>query len=154
MNKPKSNEISRRDFITVLWGAITALPFLYGTFSFFRPPAKKFRTSLQKSKPGNNGLAEFDINSIPENSSKLINIDDDPVIIIRKNGLEITALSAECTHMNCIVGFRNGNNDIYCSCHGGRFDTDGNILEGPPKMPLKKYNVTVTSNKIIIKSPA
>src|SRR5438552_478659 len=97
MNTGKSTEISRRDFITLLWGAITALPFLYGALRFMSPPAKKFRTSLQKSKSEISGQAEFDINSIPEDSSKLINIDDEPVIVIRKKALDITALSAECT---------------------------------------------------------
>ena len=80
MNTSKSKEISRRDFITILWGAVAALPFLYGALRFINPPAKKFKTSLQKSKSQNPGQTEIDINTIPEDSSKLINIDDEPVL--------------------------------------------------------------------------
>jgi Rieske Fe-S protein len=149
MTPINSNEISRRDFIAILWATITALPFIYGAIRFILPPQKPYKPAV-KSYGSINEQAEFDINSIAENSSRIINIDDEPVIIIRKTGTEITALSAECTHLSCIVGYRKGNNDLYCSCHGGRFGLDGEVLGGPPKKPLKKYKVEIKNNKILV----
>jgi hypothetical protein len=29
----------------------------------------------------------------------------------------------------------------YCPCHGSRFDVDGQLLDGPAKQPLQKFDV-------------
>jgi cytochrome b6-f complex iron-sulfur subunit len=150
MDNVKKSAISRRDFITKLWGFVVAMPFLYSAFKFISPPGKRFISPAQKLSGANGSSSSFSADSIPVNSSKLVNIDDEPVIVIRKSDKDIIALSAVCTHLNCVVGFRTENKDIFCACHGGRYDLNGIVIEGPPKLPLLKYNVSINSNLITV----
>ncbi len=49
----------------------------------------------------------------------------------------ITILDISCTHMSTELNFNNAEKTWDCPAHGGRYSTDGNLLEGPPKNPLK-----------------
>jgi Rieske Fe-S protein len=95
---------------------------------------------------------EFFINDISEYSSGIKLINDHEYLIVRRQGNDIKIYDGLCTHLDCIVKYRNDSNDIFCNCHGGRFDMNGNVLEGPPKKPLKIYNYEITGNKVVIKS--
>jgi glycine/D-amino acid oxidase-like deaminating enzyme/nitrite reductase/ring-hydroxylating ferredoxin subunit len=53
---------------------------------------------------------------------------------------ELHELSARCTHMGCIVAFNGATRTWDCPCHGSRFSTDGDVLEGPATAPLKVYS--------------
>jgi Rieske Fe-S protein len=39
--------------------------------------------------------------------------------------------------MSTELNFNNAEKTWDCPAHGGRYSTDGNLLEGPPKNPLK-----------------
>ena len=54
------------------------------------------------------------------------------------------ALSQACTHQGCTVAF--GSGSFNCPCHGGKYDTNGNVTAGPPPSALKKYSVTQNGN--------
>jgi glycine/D-amino acid oxidase-like deaminating enzyme/nitrite reductase/ring-hydroxylating ferredoxin subunit len=53
----------------------------------------------------------------------------------------ISALSPVCTHAKCIVDWNNAEKSWDCPCHGGRFDTLGNVLTGPPRKNLEKVTL-------------
>ncbi len=42
-----------------------------------------------------------------------------------------------CTHLGCKLEWNNFEKSWDCSCHGSRFDKDGNILDGPANKPKK-----------------
>ena len=63
------------------------------------------------------------------------------VIIMNLNN-NYVALAQACTHAGCAVNYNSAANKMVCPCHGGTFDTAGNVLSGPPSSPLKKYTVT------------
>jgi glycine/D-amino acid oxidase-like deaminating enzyme/nitrite reductase/ring-hydroxylating ferredoxin subunit len=48
----------------------------------------------------------------------------------------VHALSAVCTHLGCRVRWNPAERSWDCPCHGGRFDVDGNVLNGPPTKGL------------------
>ena len=58
---------------------------------------------------------------------------------------DVTVLDITCTHMGTELNFNTAEKTWDCPAHGGRFSTDGILLEGPPKDTLKvlfkgKYN--------------
>lgn len=74
------------------------------------------------------------------------------VIVIRTGTSSFVALSALCTHQGCTVGYNSNSKQLVCPCHGGTFDTNGNVLGGPPPKALQKFTVTQSGNTLTIKS--
>ncbi|KJU87445.1 cytochrome b6-F complex iron-sulfur subunit [Candidatus Magnetobacterium bavaricum] len=60
------------------------------------------------------------------------------------------ALSPVCTHLGCLVSFSRHNNAFICPCHGGKYDVDGNVIEGPPPQPLTRLPMRVDNGKVYI----
>ncbi len=78
----------------------------------------------------------------PESPSKLIQINDEPVIVVREKNNEIRAFTATCTHLGCTVSYKPEQPGFYCKCHQGKYDDNGiNIPGTRPKSPLTELTV-------------
>ncbi|WP_314174165.1 FAD-dependent oxidoreductase [Streptomyces winkii] len=51
---------------------------------------------------------------------------------------EVRALSPRCTHLGCLVRFNDAEGAWECPCHGSRFDTEGQVIQGPATRPLER----------------
>lgn len=74
---------------------------------------------------------------------KIVPFGNEPVILVRGAEGEYRALSATCTHLDCIVEYRPDRGLIWCNCHNGQFDLSGQVVGGPPPRPLRPYRVHV-----------
>ena len=70
------------------------------------------------------------------------------LILIRMDEGSYRALGARCTHLGCRV--RPGKHSLRCPCHGAVFDLEGNVIRGPAKKPLSRYELEVKETTIEI----
>ncbi|UCG51999.1 MAG: Rieske (2Fe-2S) protein, partial [Candidatus Latescibacterota bacterium] len=110
--------------------------------SYLRPP-KVPEANVQSVKAGL--ASEF-----PQNTAQIVKFGRKPVILIRTEAGDFRALSATCTHLDCIVQYREDLKQIWCACHNGLYDLKGRNISGPPPKPLDEYAVKVIEDEIHI----
>ena len=71
----------------------------------------------------------------------IVKIDGDRCAVYRDESGHVQVLSAACTHLGCVVGFNDAEKTWECPCHGSRFATDGEVLQGPALKPLSRHSV-------------
>jgi Rieske Fe-S protein len=67
-------------------------------------------------------------------------VPDAPAILGRDTD-GLYAMTITCTHEGCDV--TPTGTTLYCPCHGSRFDSNGNVQNGPANAPLVHFAVTV-----------
>lgn len=72
-----------------------------------------------------------------------------PAVVITRQGEQVHAFSAVCTHQGCRVDkVRDGS--IQCPCHGSRFDArTGAVTAGPAPAPLPSVAVTLRDGEVV-----
>ena len=130
---------SRRHFIHL--GLVAVGAAWVGTFVQSRlfPQA-----STQEAKP-----VTFSASELPVGGAKYITYGGVPAIVIR-SAESIRAFSLVCTHLGCIVEWQEGKQEFYCACHDGRFDQFGEVVAGPPPVPLEQFPVKLENEMIIV----
>lgn len=73
-----------------------------------------------------------------------------PVLLFRTPEGELRAFVAVCTHFDCTVSYLPGQQRIFCACHEGSYDLEGNVLAGPPPRPLDPAYWKLTGDKLIL----
>jgi Rieske Fe-S protein len=71
------------------------------------------------------------------------------VLVVNVNG-QFNALTSVCTHSQCDRNWSYGNEVFTCSCHGSRFDTNGQVVNGPAASPLRSYPVSRDGENLTI----
>ncbi|OGR86536.1 MAG: hypothetical protein A3A86_06180 [Elusimicrobia bacterium RIFCSPLOWO2_01_FULL_60_11] len=86
----------------------------------------------------------------PAGTSKIFKFGRTPVILIHSKASGLLALSATCTHLDCLVQYRDDMGAIWCACHNGKYDLSGKNISGPPPRPLTPFAVKVIRDEIFI----
>lgn len=71
-------------------------------------------------------------------------------VFIVNNGDEVFALSPVCTHLGCLVNWNRHKRRFLCPCHGGQYDMNGNVIEGPPPASLGRLPMKTDLNDVLI----
>jgi cytochrome b6-f complex iron-sulfur subunit len=132
--------VSRRDFLKISTQGLLGLSGILGLAGLIRflsfepdpPPPQRFEV----------GTAS---NFLPNTRTVIANI---PAVLIRTT-TEFKSLSLVCQHLGCTVESKA--DGFVCPCHGSRYGSDGQLLQGPAEKGLSPLRVEITSdNKIII----
>jgi len=90
------------------------------------------------------GVRQFYI-EVPKNGNTIAT-----KVFIVNNGNEIFALSPVCTHLGCLVNWNRHKQRFLCPCHGGQYDMNGNVVEGPPPSSLGRLPMKTGQNDVLI----
>lgn len=63
------------------------------------------------------------------------------IAIYRDYDNTLSAFSAVCPHLGCIVQWNSDEKSFDCPCHGSRFSCDGTVTNGPAKTDLTPFHV-------------
>ncbi len=90
------------------------------------------------------GIAETDdLSEIKPGEGKVIATKSEKIAVYRDENDQIHAVSAVCTHMDCIVNWNTAEKTWDCPCHGSRFKINGEVIEGPALKPLENKNTLI-----------
>lgn len=68
---------------------------------------------------------------VAANEGKIIEIKGEKCAVHRDHSGNLSIVSAVCPHMGCIVHWNSSEQSWDCPCHGSRFTTQGEVIEGP-----------------------
>lgn len=107
---------------------------------------------------GKTSVSAGKVGELRPNQGKIFKFGNSPGILILKpggdpdNATSYVAFTAVCTHLNCTVQYRDDIKEIWCACHNGHFDLNGNVISGPPPKPLAQYRVAIKGEEIFVSS--
>jgi Rieske Fe-S protein len=137
---------TRRRFIN-WWLSTTAGAFLasvlYPVTRYLIPPEIAESTAASVTLP-------VKLDEVKPNSGQIFKFGNRPAILVRTASGDLKAFSAVCTHLNCTVQYRADLGHIWCACHNGHFDLNGQNIEGPPPRPLDAFVVNVRGAQIVV----
>lgn len=144
--QPKADSPARRRFLRFLLGfsvlstiAMVAAPIV----GFLIPPKTAGGAAGGKVLVGSTA-------DLPANTGKVVPVGSKPVIVTNTDA-GVTAFSAVCTHLGCIVGFDSTVRQIVCPCHDGHFNpANGAVISGPPPRPLTPVTVSIEKDQIFL----
>jgi cytochrome b6-f complex iron-sulfur subunit len=140
----KGVDFERRSFLGKVvggLGAVVAVSTLYPIVKYIIPPVKEFKSV--------NEVVAGKASEVPVNSGKIYQFNKDKVLVVNDNG-KLTACSAVCTHLGCLVHWDHAQNLIACPCHGAKYKQTGEIISGPQPLPLASFKVRVEGENLII----
>lgn len=78
-------------------------------------------------------------------------VDRRVVYLVRVGPREVRALNSTCTHLGCRTRYNADSRRIECPCHGGVYDTDGQVVAGPPPEPLASMATRLDGNQVLVR---
>lgn len=145
-DRSDSTDYERRSFILRLLQTalgIGGLSALGGTAAFVFPPER------QEFRPGPERVRAGRADDFALGQGRQVQFHGRPVWVLRLPG-GFVAFSAICTHKGCIVDWDERERLLACPCHGGLFDTDGNVVQGLPHRPLPRLRAEVVRDEVFV----
>ena len=136
---------SRRSFLDFMLGTGFIGWFLTVTYPVFRylkvpAQAESVPTSVKAAS-----LVQLQVNQ-----GLVFRFGNKPAILVRKADGSFKAFSAVCTHLDCTVQYRDDLQKIWCACHNGLYDLNGQNIAGPPPRPLEEFKVAVKGEDVLV----
>jgi cytochrome b6-f complex iron-sulfur subunit len=91
----------------------------------------------------------FPLAELPVGGNRPVAYGGSPAVVLRTPE-SLRCFSLVCTHLGCLVEWQDGKQEFYCPCHDGRFDQYGEVLAGPPPLPLEQIAVRVDGETVVV----
>jgi Rieske Fe-S protein len=74
-----------------------------------------------------------------------------PLAVTRLSETEVVTVSRICTHQSCTVALPGAPGaTLDCPCHGSRFRTNGQVVNGPAARALSQFPTRIVENEVVI----
>jgi glycine/D-amino acid oxidase-like deaminating enzyme/nitrite reductase/ring-hydroxylating ferredoxin subunit len=91
------------------------------------------------------GTKERKLEEIGPGEGGVVRHEGQRVAVSRAGSGKITAVSAICTHLGCVVGWNGVDRTWDCPCHGSRFAASGEVISGPATSPLEPVDLNAAA---------
>ena len=155
--EPADGGLGRRNFLVCSIAAIQAtiaatIAFVVGATtlapSFSRRDQSWLRAADLESLPENQPVPVTLRITRPDGYSQVV--DRTVVYLVRTGEHDVRAMQSTCTHLGCRTSYDRRSKRILCPCHGGTFDTQGNVVAGPPPAPLPTLTTKVENGQVMV----
>jgi Rieske Fe-S protein len=140
---------STRRFFVVTTGATVA-----GTLTGCGGGGSPSSPSTPPTPPPITGEIRVPLMGIGETVSAFANLVgglQTPLAVTRVSQTEVVAISRVCTHEGCTVNLpTSAGATLDCPCHGSRFRTTGQVVNGPAARALFQFPARIQGNEVII----
>jgi cytochrome b6-f complex iron-sulfur subunit len=130
------------EWLLRITGISVAGSIVYPIIRFFKPPKVIEATTTT--------VEAATVTELPVYGWKIFRFGTRPGILLRISEDEYRAFAATCTHLDCIVQYRDDKRMIWCACHNGLFDLSGRNVSGPPPRPLEAYRTNIIGDRIYV----
>ncbi len=137
--------LNRRGFLDTVLGAgfvSTLVAMAYPVWRYLIPPVS--------GEPATQSVVAAQASQVKTNSGMLFKFGSKPGLLIRTPDGELQAFSAVCTHLDCTVQYKSDTSQIWCACHNGTYDLQGNVVSGPPPRPLERLVVNQRGADVVV----
>ncbi len=134
--------LSRRSFLTRLWGILGAVAFaelIVMVIAFFSLRKPRVAGADQDAIIVAGAVDNFEpgtVSAFVRGKFYLARVDDGGFL----------AMSRSCTHLSCTVPWVSGENRFICPCHSSEFDIRGEVINPPAPRALDLYPIVIENN--------
>lgn len=141
-NNP-NGRVSRRDFLKLGLGAISALAVLEmgGASLLFMSPR-----AVEGAFGGTVTAGAVD-SFLP---GSVVHFPDGRFFLARSQEGGFLALYQRCTHLGCSVEWQATENSFFCPCHASSFDSHGDVVNAPAPRALDTFPVTIEAGQVVV----
>ena len=139
-----SSPLRRRFLNFVLGGGTFALlgAALYPILRFVMPP--------KVSEAATSSVIAGQVGELKPGAGKIFRFGNKPGLLIMTEAQQYRAFSAVCPHLQCTVQYREDLSQIWCACHNGFFNINGQVISGPPPEGLEEFKVDLRGDEIVV----
>jgi cytochrome b6-f complex iron-sulfur subunit len=137
--------LNRRRFLDSLLGtgfASTVVAVVYPVWRYLIPP--------QSGEPATQSVVAAQASQVKANSGMVFKFGSKPGLLVRAPDGSLHAYNAVCTHLECTVQYKSDTSQIWCACHNGMYDLEGNVVSGPPPRPLERLAVNLRGEDVVV----
>lgn len=87
------------------------------------------------------GLTNWSTDDVKPGEGKLITLKGEKIGVYKNPAGKVTAVSATCPHLGCIVNWNSAEKTWDCPCHGGRFTCEGKVIQAPAVKDLELKSI-------------